>query len=69
MICLLHCCELSFLSFILPSNENLLKKALNFTEAHTLFSDDDKAIIHHVKKLLLFNDTVIDWRKSIRNKH
>ena len=36
--------------------ENLLKKALNFAEAHTHLSDDDKAIIHHARKSLLFND-------------
>ena len=37
-------------------NKNLLKKALTFAEAHTLLSDDDKAIIHHVRKASLFND-------------
>ena len=36
--------------------ENLLKKALTFAEAHTHLSDDDKAIIHHARKSLLFND-------------
>ena len=36
--------------------ENLLKKALTFAEAHTHLSDDDKAIIHHVRKSLLFNN-------------
>ena len=36
--------------------ENLLKKALKFAEAHTLLSDDDKAIIHYARKLLLFKD-------------
>ena len=36
--------------------ENLLKKALTFAEAHTYLSDDDKAIIQHARKSLLFND-------------
>ena len=36
--------------------ENLLKKALTFAEAHTFLSDDDKEIIHHTRKSLLFND-------------
>ena len=36
--------------------ENLLKKALTFAEAHTHISDDDKAIIYHARKSLLFND-------------
>ena len=36
--------------------ENVLEKAIIFAEAHTLLSDDDKAIIHHAKKSLLFND-------------
>ena len=36
--------------------ENLLKKALTFAEAHAHLSDDDKAIIHHARKSLLFND-------------
>ena len=36
--------------------ENLLKKAITFAEAHTLLSDDDKAIIHHARKSLFFND-------------
>ena len=36
--------------------ENLLKKALTFADTHTLLSDDDKAIINHVRKSLLFND-------------
>ena len=35
--------------------DNLLRKALTFAEAHTLLSDDDKAIIHHTRKALLFN--------------
>ena len=35
--------------------ENLLKN-LNFSEAHTHLSDDGKAIIHHARKSLLFND-------------
>ena len=36
--------------------ENLLKNALTIAEAHTLLSDYDKAIIHHPRKSLLFND-------------
>ena len=36
--------------------ENLLEKILTFAEARTLLSDDDKAIIHNAKKLLLFNN-------------
>ena len=36
--------------------ENLLKKALAFVEAHIHLSDDDKAIIQHARKSLLFND-------------
>ena len=36
--------------------ENLLKKALTFAEAHTHLLDDDKTIIHHARKSLLFND-------------
>ena len=36
--------------------ENLLKKALTFAEAQTHLSDDDKAIIQHARKSLLFND-------------
>ena len=36
--------------------ENLHKKALAFAEAHTHLLDDDKAIIHHARKSLLFND-------------
>ena len=36
--------------------ENLLKKAITFAEAHTPFSDDHKAIIHHARKSLHFND-------------
>ena len=35
---------------------NLLKKALTFAEARTHLSDDDKTIIHHARKSLLFND-------------
>ena len=34
----------------------LIKKASNFAEAYTLLSDNDKAIIHHARKSLLFND-------------
>ena len=36
--------------------ENLLKKALTFAEAHTHLSGDGKAIIHHARKSLFFND-------------
>ena len=36
--------------------ENLLKKVLTFAKTHTLLSDDEKAIIHHGRKSLLFND-------------
>ena len=36
--------------------EKLLKKVLTYAEAHTLLSVDDKAIIHHARKSLLFND-------------
>ena len=35
---------------------NLLRKALTFAEAHTLLSDEDKAITQHARKSLLFND-------------
>ena len=35
---------------------NLLKKVLTFAEAHTHLSDDNKTIIHHARKSLLFND-------------
>ena len=35
---------------------NLFKKALTFAEAHTLLSDEDKAITQHARKSLLFND-------------
>ena len=41
--------------FYLSITENLLKKALTFTEEHTHLSDDDEAIIHHARKSLLFN--------------
>ena len=42
---------------VCPSiTENLLEKILTFAEARTLLSDDDKAIIHNAKKLLLFNN-------------
>ena len=56
----------TFKEFYPPITENLLKKALTFAEAHTHthtythtqthLSDDDKAIIHHARKSLLFND-------------
>ena len=36
--------------------ENLFKKALTVAEAHAHLSDDDKAIIHHARQSLLFND-------------
>ena len=36
--------------------ENLLQKALTSAKAHKHLSDDDKAIIHHARKSLLFND-------------
>ena len=36
--------------------KNLPKKALRFAEAHTHVSNDDKAIIHHTRNSLLFND-------------
>ena len=36
--------------------ENLLKKALNFAEAHALLWVDDKAVIYYARKLLPFND-------------
>ena len=40
----------------LSINENLLKKTLTFVEGNRLLSDDKKAIIHHARKSLLFND-------------
>ena len=43
-------------------NENLIKKALTFVEAHTLLSDDVKPIIYHARKSLLFKGTVTDIR-------
>ena len=54
-----HLCKFAIFDIkeFYPSiTENLLKKAITFAEAHTLLSDDDKAIIHHARKLLLFND-------------
>ena len=42
-----------FLSF---HHQKTAKNALNFSEAHLLLSDDDKAVIHHARNLLLFND-------------
>ena len=52
-----------FLKIFLPLREfypsiteNLHKKVLTFAEAHTHLPDDDKAIIHHARKSLLFND-------------
>ena len=44
--------------------ENLLKKALTFAEAHTHLSDDDKAIICHARKSLLFNNQQT-WIKTL----
>ena len=54
-----HLCKFAIFDIkeFYPSiTENLLKKAITFAEAHTLLSDDDKAIIYHARKLLLFND-------------
>ena len=51
--------SLSYLALLhyYPSiTENLLKKALAFAKAHIHLSDDDKAIIQHARKSLLFND-------------
>ena len=54
-----HLCKFFIFNIkgLYPSiTENQLKKALSFAEAHTLLSDDGKAIIHHARKSLLFND-------------
>ena len=45
--------------------ENLLKKALTFAEAHTLFSEDDKAIIHHVRKSLLLTISKLGLKETV----
>ena len=45
---------------------NVLKKALTFAEAHTHLSDDYKAIIHHARKTLLFNDQQTWIKKKSR---
>ena len=53
------CASSSYLTlktFILSSLKNCLKKPLTFAEAQRLLSDDDKAIIHHARKSLHFND-------------
>ena len=58
-ICNKHLCKFVVFDIreLYPSiTENLLKKALTFAEAQTHLSDDDKAIIHHARKSLLFND-------------
>ena len=54
-----HLCKLvafDIKEFYRSITENLLKKALTFAEAHIHLSDDDKAIIHHTRKSLLFNN-------------
>ena len=54
-----HLCKLvvfDIREFYPSITENLLKKVLTFAEAHTDLSDDDRAIIHHPRKSLLFND-------------
>ena len=59
IICNKHLCNFVIFDIkeFYPSiTENLLKKALTFAKAHTLLSDDDKVIIHHARKSLLFND-------------
>ena len=58
-ICNEHLCKFvvfDIREFYPSITENLLKKALTFAEAHTHLSDDDKAIIHHARKSLLFNN-------------
>ena len=58
-ICNKHLCKFvvfDIREFYPSITENLLKKALTFAEAHAHLSDDDKAIIHHARKSLLFND-------------
>ena len=45
------------IKYFYPSiTENLLKKPLTFAEAQALLSGDDKTIIHHARKSLLFRD-------------
>ena len=59
VICNKHLCKFVIFDIkeFYPSiTENLLKKALTFAEARTLLSDDHKAIIHHARKSLLFNN-------------
>ena len=58
-ICNKHFCK--FVMFDIkdfyPSiTEILFKKAWTFAKAQRLLSDDDKAIIYHARKSLLFND-------------
>ena len=58
-ICNEHLCKFvvfDIKEFYPSITENLLKKALTFAKAHTHLSDDDKAIIPHTRKSLLFND-------------
>ena len=43
--------------------ENLLKKALDFSAAHTELSEEDKTIIYHSRKSLLFNNQHV-WIKK-----
>ena len=57
-ICNKHLCKFvvfDIREFYPSITANLLKKALTFAKAHTHLSDDDKAIIHHARKSLLFN--------------
>ena len=42
--------------FYPSTTENLLNKSTTFAKAHTHLSDEDKAIIHHARKPLHFND-------------
>ena len=49
-------CDEHLYKFYPSITKRLLKKALTFSEAHLLLSDDGKAVIHHARKLLLFND-------------
>ena len=43
--------------------EYLLKNAINFAEQHSKLSDNDKAIIFHARKYLLFNGQHV-WIKK-----
>ena len=52
----MHVRRICIRGFYPSITENLLKKALTSAKAHTHLSDDDKAIIHHARKSLLFND-------------